>query len=104
LTGTATERERRRDGRIEVGTESARRRPAGREPKVSLVADGSRAAEEARKASMPEKAAAVAAGAIERRRRKRRDRVWSGDWVMLMASPPPESGDQNRGAGVQSRN
>jgi hypothetical protein len=91
LTGTAAERERRRDAEIGDGTESARRRLAGSEPKVSLAAVGSRAAEEARKASMPGKAAGATAGAVERRRRRKGIRVWSGDWAMVVASP--ESGE-----------
>lgn len=99
LTGTAAERERRRDGAIGDGAESARRRPAGREPKVSLAAEWSRAAADARKASRPANAAALAAGAIERRMRERRmkGRVWGGDSAMVVA------GDRRRDRGAGFR-
>jgi hypothetical protein len=70
-TGTAAERERRREGRSGDGAESARRSPGGRAAKVSLEAEGSRAAADARKESMPAYAAAVAAGASEIRRGRR---------------------------------
>jgi hypothetical protein len=85
-TGTVAERLRKKEGRREVRAESARRRAAGRAAKVSLQADGSRAAADAKKASRPENATAVTAGASEARRKKR-IRVWGGGRAMVARRP-----------------
>jgi hypothetical protein len=74
-TGTAAERERRREGRSGDGAESAPRRPGGRAANVSLEAEGSCAAAAERKESMPAYPAAVVAGASEMKRGRKRRRI-----------------------------